>query len=67
MKSEKRKLDSKITALSKQVADLESQMKSVEDECKQERNQKKYYEGLYKEEREKNIDLQKQIPVSLKI
>ena len=55
----------KITTLSKQVADLESQMKSIEDECKQERNQKKYYEGLYKEEREKNIDLQKQIPVSI--
>jgi hypothetical protein len=39
----------------------------LEGKFKEEHKQKMYFEGLYKEEREKNLDLIKQIKVGLTI
>lgn len=63
LKNEKRKLHNKVVALNKQANVMQNEKKSVETELKKQQNSKKYYEDLYKEEREKNIELQKQLKV----
>ncbi|CAI2364847.1 unnamed protein product [Moneuplotes crassus] len=62
LKQEKKKLASKVTSLSKKLDELQASLDDANKKLKKEAKQKKYYEGLYKEEREKNLDLQSQTP-----
>ena len=42
----------------------EGKLKNLEGRFKEEHKQKRYFENLYKEEREKNLDLIKKVKVS---
>ena len=63
LKNERCKLNNKVVALDKQTNSIQNEKKLLETELKKHQNSIKYYEDLYKEEREKNLELQKQLKV----
>ena len=58
LKNEKKKLSTKVTSMTKKMAELETRIEEMSKNFKKEFRQREYYEGLFKEEREKNQDLQ---------
>lgn len=60
LKADKKRLGAKIVSLSGELEAAAKQRAVLETELKQENARSKYFEDLYKEEREKNLDLQKQ-------
>jgi len=63
LKNDKKKLNSKVNTLTKQLTEIEDKNAILKMNFKQEKNQENYFENLYKEEREKNLALQSQFKV----
>ena len=57
LKTEKKKLTAKVNSQAKKIIELEKKFEEIDKKWTKETKQRKYFEGLYKEEREKNLDL----------
>ncbi|CAI2360681.1 unnamed protein product [Moneuplotes crassus] len=62
LRQEKKILTNKVNSLTKKLANTDDNFDEIYQKLQEETNQRKYYEELYQEEREKNIDLNSQSP-----